>query len=74
LHFISELRGATVMTNSRKRKLGGLIEIGLYACLVLVFLIGCARGEWALVAVPIFAIPFAAFALARVDLIGRSLP
>jgi hypothetical protein len=41
---------------------------------VLVFLIGCARGEWALVVVPIFAIPFAAFALARVDLIGRSLP
>ncbi len=45
---MSNWRGP-VMTNSRKRKLGGLIEIGLYACLMLVFLIGCARGEWALV-------------------------
>ena len=69
-----KLARATVMTNSRKRKLGGLIEIGLYACLVLVFLIGCARAEWALVVVPIFAILFAALALARVDLVGRSLP
>ena len=62
------------MTNSSKRKLGVLIEIGLYACLVLVFLIACARGEWALVIVPIFAILLAAFALARVDLVGKSLP
>ena len=62
------------MTNSRKRKLGGLIEIGLYACLVLLLLIGCARAEWLLAVVPIFAIPFAAVALARVDLVGTSLP
>ncbi len=65
-----KLARATVTTNSRKRKFGGLIEIGLYACLVLVLLIGCARAEWPLVVVPIFAILFVAFALARVDLVG----